>query len=117
MFVQLFEETKEDQEIPVASLYLHPGDRNRKPTFSENVATNNIVLKIAVPKRTGRKRKRGDFGPFQEATEENQSRPSLISRDTRYLLRSLQDNVARYEIQPIGVVLETHRFRSGFDAY
>ena len=117
MIVQLLDETKEDQEMPVASLYLHPRDRDRKPTFSENVTTNNVVFKITVPKRTGRKRKRGEFGPYQDSTDENQPKPSLTSRDTRYLLRTLQDNVGKYEIQPVGVVHETHRFRRRLGAY
>lgn len=102
---------------PVASLYLHPGNRNSKPTFSENVSTNNVVLKITVPKRTGRKRKRGTSGPFHGRIEESQTQPSLVSRDTRSLVRSLRDNVSKYEIQPVGFVHETHRFRSKSDAY
>ncbi len=110
--MQLFQDSNPS---PVASLYLHPGDRNSKPTFSHNVKTNNIVLKITVPKRTGRKRRRGAPEPYQGCIEETQPQPSLTSRDTRYLLRSLRDNVGRYEIQPVGVIQETHRFRCKSD--
>ena len=74
--------------------------------------TNNIVLKITVPKRTGRKRKRGSSDSYHEVTGESQGQPPLTSRDTRSLLRSLQDNVGKYDIQPVGYIHETHRFRS-----
>ncbi|POS87149.1 hypothetical protein EPUL_000546 [Erysiphe pulchra] len=47
-------------------LYLRYEDKMCVPILSRNTATNNILLKITVPKRTGRKRKRGSQGPYLE---------------------------------------------------
>lgn len=81
-----------------------------------------MVLKITVPKRTGRKRKRGSDGPFEEAggTEEIKDGqwsddPEVSSRsrldDPLLLQRKLKDNVGRYEVEPVGVIRTTHRYR------
>lgn len=93
--------------------------------LSHNAPTSNLLLKITVPKRTGRKRKRGaqdafDFHPqdnanvcgsdsaFEDAgdlrTHSRLDRPSTI-------LRSLKDNVGNYKIEPIAEIERTHRFR------
>lgn len=37
------------------------------PVLSHNGATTNVLLKITVPKRTGRKRKRGTQGPWLDS--------------------------------------------------
>ena len=41
--------------------------------MSHRAATNNLLLKITVPRRTGRKRKRGTDGPFEGEFETGQS--------------------------------------------
>ena len=90
-----------------------------KPIISTNVATNNILLKITVPKRTGLKRRRGARGPYHEGLDDTDS-PSLnpvsektlsSSNDTQFLLRSLRDNIGNYKVQPVGSIDQTHRFR------
>lgn len=47
------------------------------PVLSHNGATTNVLLKITVPKRTGRKRKRGSqdpwFDPNEKTVEESES--------------------------------------------
>src|SRR5271154_4139496 len=40
------------------SLTFHPEDDASRPILSNNVGTRNVLLRITVPKRTGRKRKR-----------------------------------------------------------
>ncbi|KAE9364185.1 hypothetical protein N431DRAFT_488810 [Stipitochalara longipes BDJ] len=50
-----------DECIP---LYLRFKDPTCAPILSQSTSTQNIVLKIAVPKRTGRRRKKGSQGPF-----------------------------------------------------
>ncbi|KAL8784496.1 MAG: hypothetical protein Q9213_003933 [Squamulea squamosa] len=94
-------------------LRLHPGDRNSKPIASFNSQTNNILLKITVPKRTGRKRKRGSDKEWQHNAEASGSGTRLLSdpQDARRLVRSMRDNPNRYEVDPIGAVKQTHRFR------
>jgi hypothetical protein len=45
-------------------IYLRPVDPACAPLLSHNTATNNILLKLTVPKKTGRKRKRGSNDPW-----------------------------------------------------
>lgn len=77
-----------------------------RPVRSTNTVSNNVVLKVTVPKRTGRKRKRGSDEPFTQDASEPQQR-----RTAQQLLRSLQDNVGRYQVEPVGMVNRTHVFR------
>jgi len=95
-----------------------------KPMLSHNVETRNVLLHITVPKRTGRRRKRGSNGPYLNPAAVNNhqfkapknSRASDLPRvrlddSTKHLLRSLQDNKDSYEAKPVGVIEHTHRFR------
>ena len=83
-----------------------------KPLKSANVSTNNILLKVTVPKRTGLKRRRGADGPFYEGTEVTESgEQAAMLKDTRYLFRSVRDNIKGYRIEAIGTINQTHRFR------
>ncbi|SLM35004.1 Transcription factor IIIC, subunit 5 [Lasallia pustulata] len=99
---------------PVAQLYLHPGDRMCNPILSKNVGTNNILLQVTVPKRTGRKRKRGSLEPYQDAVGNEPKAPDeMIStaEGAQYLLHSTSANVGKYRIRPVGLIEQTHRFR------
>lgn len=90
-----------------------------KPIVSKNVTTNDIVLKITVPKRTGLKRRKGACGPYYERLEDDEclttplerQRTAAIARNTRYMLRNLRDNTKTYRVQPVGSIYQTHRFR------
>ena len=96
------------------------------PVESTNVETDNVILHFTVPRRTGRKRKRGSSEPYTDqkrttkevpsSRAENtvNSIPATDTRDTSRLLGSLRDNVDRYSIRPVGSVEQTHRFRSEF---
>lgn len=75
-----------------------------------------------MPKRTGRKRKRGSDEPFQgdlatagaqsETTPVGEEICSVARRDEPVGLRQrLQDNVGRYSVEAVGVVKHTHRYR------
>lgn len=81
-----------------------------KPITAHKLATNDIVFKVTVPKRTGLKRRKGASGPYHEGLEDMDN--TKVAKDTRYILRSLRDNVSKYTIQPVGFVNQTHRFRS-----
>lgn len=119
LVVFLFESTDclqlvgKDSAILEADLYLRPGNRDSKPIASFNSKTNNVLLKITVPKRTGRKRKRGSDGEWQADAEAPASSARLLSdpRDARRLARSMRDNSDRCQVEPIGSVRQTHRFR------
>ncbi|PGH01395.1 hypothetical protein AJ79_07936 [Helicocarpus griseus UAMH5409] len=99
-----------------ASLFLNPEDGMSRPLTSACNPANNILLKITVPKRTGRKRKRGSDEPFthhgdsKDGQSDESEKPSsaLSARD---LLRRLQDNVGKYEVEPVGRIERTHVFR------
>jgi general transcription factor 3C polypeptide 5 (transcription factor C subunit 1) len=83
--------------------------------------THNVVLKVTVPKRTGRKRKRGTDGPWEGEVERivnigsSAVSPEVLSRDRldtpKVIRRKLQDNVGKYVVEPIGVINNTHRYR------
>jgi general transcription factor 3C polypeptide 5 (transcription factor C subunit 1) len=102
-------------------LYLRYDNPTARPLTSHNALTHNVVLKVTVPKRTGRKRKRGTDGPWEG--EEDQPAaghqpvisPEVVSRDRldtpRVIRRKLQDNVGKYTVEPIGVINNTHRYR------
>lgn len=88
--------------------------------YSTNVKTSNVLLKVTVPKRTGRKRKRGSSEPFCEypnATEDaalladQLPESSLKRNDASSLLRCIKDNPETYNIEAIGEIDRTHRFR------
>ncbi len=119
--LQLF--NREDYGKPI-NLYLHPEDQLSKPVASIPVSTQNVLLKITVPKRTGRKRKRGSSSPFTEAHEtqafhsqgpprSNHERSIRVKRiDCHSLSGSLFDNIGKVKVEAVGSVDLTHRWRS-----
>ncbi|KAK5797419.1 hypothetical protein VI817_003710 [Penicillium citrinum] len=92
-----------------AQLLLRPEDALSRPVKSMSNPSNNVLLQVTVPKRTGRKRKRGSNEPFQDGhAEPTESVPRPTAKD---LLRSLRDNELKYDIKPVGRVERTHVFR------
>ncbi|CAG8124332.1 unnamed protein product [Penicillium salamii] len=98
-----------EKEDPQVNLALRPGDAMARPVQSTHVPSNNVLLKVTVPKRTGRKRKLGSDGPFQDAPESDAANPRR--RTAKDLLRSLSDNSSQYQIEPVGSIEHTHVFR------
>ncbi|KAB8276320.1 RNA polymerase III transcription factor IIIC subunit-domain-containing protein [Aspergillus minisclerotigenes] len=94
-----------------ANLYLRPEDPMSRPIQSTSLPSNNILLKVTVPRRTGRKRKRGSDEPFTGVPVSTLGPEFQTRRSARELLRSLSDNVGRYQIEPVGLVSRTHVFR------
>ncbi len=114
-----------DSKDGVIGLYIRPEDRMCKPIMSNNITTRNVVLQITVPKRTGRRRKKGSTEPYMDHAETNGQLSTgftngdnqASARSTRhsnasYLLRGLRDSECSYKIKPVGVIEQTHRFRS-----
>lgn len=94
--------------------------------MSHNARSHDVVLKITVPKRTGRKRKRGTDGPWEgdvELTDEGQPRAddgvSCYARldDPKIVRRKMVDNIGNYHVEAVGVIRSTHRFRGLHDFY
>ncbi|GKZ63816.1 tau 95 subunit of transcription factor TFIIIC [Aspergillus niger] len=93
-----------------AHLLLRPEDAMSRPLQSTSLPSNNILLKVTVPKRTGRKRKKGSNEPFSGvAVSTVHTEPQR--RSARELQRSLSDNVSKYQVEPVGLVNRTHVFR------
>lgn len=95
--------------------------------MSHSARSHNVVLKITVPKRTGRKRKRGSDGSWIGDVETGNAN-GLVGKETtrkgdpaiesfarhdhpNVLKRKLQDTADRYEVRAVGVIKHTHRFR------
>src|SRR3954471_17648760 len=92
------------------------------PILSRNTGTDNILLKITVPKRTGRKRKRGSQDPFSGPSmldngyRSQSVRPEDIRSQSRRddpveFQRALKDNIGKYSIEAVATINQTHRFR------
>jgi general transcription factor 3C polypeptide 5 (transcription factor C subunit 1) len=85
--------------------------------MSHNAASNNVVLKVTVPKRTGRKRKRGSDEPFSgditpsEAGTTEHVRSMNRQDDPNLVLQILKDNIGKYDAEAVGFIKDTHRYR------
>lgn len=97
-----------------AFLYLHPDDQLSEPVESIPVSTQNVLLKVTVPRRTGRKRKRDSSEPFSGNPDdrENSGGSVRVKRiDCGQLRRTLRDNVGKFQVEVVGSVSLTHRWR------
>ncbi|KAL9615131.1 MAG: hypothetical protein Q9167_000449 [Letrouitia subvulpina] len=103
----------DDNKFHEAELHLHPGDQMSKPINSVMSETKNVLIRITVPKRTGRKRRRGAEGPFFEPIESPQTHPNLLAspNDNRRMLRSLRERPEQCKVEAVGPIHQTHRFR------
>ncbi|KYK57272.1 Transcription factor IIIC, subunit 5 [Drechmeria coniospora] len=113
-----------DPSRPSLPLYLNPESPFCPPVMSHNASSHNVVLKVVVPKRTGRRRKRGSHGPWQgdvdvaDASAAPQQVCSVGRLDQpKVLRRKLADNVDEYRVEAVGVIKHTHRFRGLADFY
>ncbi|KAL2811001.1 RNA polymerase III transcription factor IIIC subunit-domain-containing protein [Aspergillus granulosus] len=93
------------------NLLLRPEDAMSRPVQSISTPSNNILLKVTVPKRTGRKRKRGSNEPFVEDSARADPGSAPPRYTARELLRTLRDNEGKYQVTPVGLVERTHIFR------
>ncbi|KAI0456774.1 RNA polymerase III transcription factor IIIC subunit-domain-containing protein [Xylaria acuta] len=117
-FQKLVDDVQEPQALP---LWFRPDNPASKPIVSHHAATNNILLKITIPRRTGRKRKRGSDGPFAgdsnilDATtmgSQTNTVGSVARQDRpRTILRRLQDNADHYQAEAVGMIRDSHRYR------
>ena len=84
-----------------------------RPLQSTSSPSNNILLKVTVPRRTGRKRRKGTDEPFTgpDSASGDSAPPRRSAEDLR---RSLEDNVGRYQVETVGMVNRTHAFRGEF---
>ncbi|EMC93914.1 hypothetical protein BAUCODRAFT_141325 [Baudoinia panamericana UAMH 10762] len=97
---------------PVIGCSLRPHDPLAKKLASTAIETRNVLVRVTVPKWTGRKRKRGSDEPF---TEHDAAATHSVSLKAPELLRRMRDNEGKYSIEPVGVITETHKFRAQAD--
>ncbi|KAK3696354.1 tau 95 subunit of transcription factor TFIIIC [Vermiconidia calcicola] len=100
--------TEKDCVEPVAGVSLRPNDPFAKKLSSVGMPTQNILMQVTVPKRTGRKRKRGSNEPDIEASPfetqgSNVTGPAFLQR--------MRDNPDRFDLELVGRVTDTHQFR------
>ncbi|GAB7360607.1 hypothetical protein MBLNU230_g0487t1 [Neophaeotheca triangularis] len=96
------------KDEPQISARLRPNDPFAKWVEADGVKTRNILVKITVPKRTGRKRKRGSSNEFMHDPKPAPSAQDITSPAILRRMREAQDD---YTIEAIGLVNESHRFR------
>lgn len=95
-----------DNEKPLG-LKFRPDDPASRTVVSYQRQTDNLLLSITVPKRTGRKRKRGSDDPFADYPADG--RPK---KDVAYLLQSLNDHPQKYQAEILGPIKSTHVWRT-----
>jgi len=104
---KLVDEDNKDQ----ARCTLQPDDHFAKYITSGKLATDNLLLRITVPKRTGRKRKRGSGGPFIDHGHQGRAASSRTISSHKDLLQTYQDCHERSKVEVVGHIEQTHRFR------
>ncbi|KAI9850602.1 MAG: tau 95 subunit of transcription factor TFIIIC [Thelocarpon superellum] len=103
----LKELVSERNEAPAASLYLRPDDHTNHPITADPVRSEDVLLRVTLSKRTGRKRKRGSAEPYQPDESIRRAR-----KDAQYYLRSMRDCPSSYRVETVGAVQRTYRFRA-----
>lgn len=93
--------------VKTFALSFHPQDPAAHTIIANRRQTDNVLLSITVPKRTGRKRKRGSNDPWIE----DDHLPAL-RKDSSYLLRSLVDNPKTHNVRALSAISSTHVWRS-----
>ncbi|CAI4210284.1 unnamed protein product [Parascedosporium putredinis] len=108
-------------------LYMDPENAFCPSILSHNASTHNVLLKVTVPRRTGRKRKRGTGEPWEgevsasgtAAPQASGLRDQVASQKRadhpKTVLRKLQDNPESYQVETVGVIKHTHRYRGLMD--
>jgi general transcription factor 3C polypeptide 5 (transcription factor C subunit 1) len=111
----LFEGGKTPDTFEVS---LRPDDVMAKTILSRKADVRQLVLKVTVPKRTGRKRKLGSDGPFlpdrglQSGSRNTNTKSESEPTEAETVLQALRDNKGRSTVQLVGKIDATHRFRS-----
>jgi general transcription factor 3C polypeptide 5 (transcription factor C subunit 1) len=88
-------------------LRFEPDDPTSRQVLSYNKKSANLLLKVTVPRRTGRKRKRGTGDDFKADPTGPPGR-----KDAKHLLRSFEDNQQRCQVEVVGPITSTHVWRA-----
>jgi general transcription factor 3C polypeptide 5 (transcription factor C subunit 1) len=96
-------------QVPHIEVVLRPEDVFAQGIPAIKAITDCVLLKVTLPKRTGRKRKRGSDHPFVEDPASKEPKGPLQSKD---VLQRLRDNPHSYQVSGAGRVRHVYRFRS-----
>jgi len=97
---------EEDSDRTFA-LSFRPDDPAARTVIANRKNANNVLLQISVPRRTGRKRKRGSNDPW---SGELITEP--VKKDASYMVRSMADNAAKYNVTALSDISSMHIWRS-----
>ncbi|CAK7567594.1 MAG: tau 95 subunit of transcription factor TFIIIC [Sporothrix epigloea] len=104
-------------------LFLRQDDPMLGTLLSHSAATHNVVLAVHVPKKTGKRRKRGTNGPWEldPGASTNMARngasthrlagDSMSRRDAVQLRQQLRQTAGQYRTEVMGIVKHSHRYR------
>jgi general transcription factor 3C polypeptide 5 (transcription factor C subunit 1) len=92
---------------PAVGVSLHLDDPFTKKLPSTANFTANVLMKVTLPKRTGRKRKRGSTEPYTRPREPD----STTCITATELLQRMRDNPDHVQVEAVGIITDTHRFR------
>ena len=105
---QILQQQNDSNTAPLATT-LRAGDPYARKLLSQQADVNHLLLRVVLPKRTGRKRKRGSNDPFEyhgdEATERDLPQASEVLDKL-----SIASNETSMDI--LGSIHCNHRFRS-----
>lgn len=94
-----------DDSTSTFALSFHPEDPAARTIVANQKQAGNVLLQISLPRRTGRKRKRGSKDDWIVDDQ------PAGTRDCAYFFRSLQDN-HNHTVKPLGSVSNMHIWRS-----
>ncbi|KAK5101115.1 tau 95 subunit of transcription factor TFIIIC [Lithohypha guttulata] len=97
----------EEKSVRTFALSFNPQDPAARTILANRKEANNVLLKITVPRRTGRKRKRGSNDPW---TEDVTAQPP--KKDASYLVHAMHDNPASYSVTAVSNISSMHIWRS-----
>ncbi|PSK36568.1 Transcription factor tau subunit sfc1 [Elsinoe australis] len=128
---------KQDGNTALPTTSLRPDDPFAKKIISQKADVNHVLLRIVLPRRTGRKRKRGTDEPYEFYDSDgniqhdsnsgedetvthsglvpqngNSSKDGTLPPRADEVITRLASAKDDYQIQPLGAVKETHQFRS-----
>ncbi|CAK7265304.1 tau 95 subunit of transcription factor TFIIIC [Sporothrix epigloea] len=103
-------------------MFLRRDDPMSGMLSSHSAATHNVVLAVHLPKRTGRRRRRGTNGPWEPvpaaagsaatgASTKHLAGDSMAGRDAAQLRHKLQETAGQYRTEVLGIVKHSHRYR------
>lgn len=97
----------EEESDRTFALSFRPDDPAARTVIANRKNANNVLLQISLPRRTGRKRKRGSTDPWRgELTSEP------AKQDASYLVQSMADNAGKYNVTALSGISSMHIWRS-----